>query len=76
MNLLCRATASNLFSAAVTLVIEAQFSDDNDIASTYIKSLKPSMAFFRRIGDQNAVAARAIEVLTRYIDELGFARYL
>lgn len=34
------------------------------------------MAFFIRIQDQNAVAARAVEVLTRYIDELGFAQYL
>lgn len=71
-----RATASNLFSAAATLVIEAQFSNDTDIAATYIQNIKPSMAFFTRIQDQNAVAARAVEVLTRYIDELGFAQYL
>ncbi|GAM39697.1 hypothetical protein TCE0_034r11453 [Talaromyces pinophilus] len=70
------ATASNLFSAAATLVIEAQFSNDTEIAATYIQNIKPSMAFFRRIQDQNAVAARAMDVLTKYIDELGFAQYL
>lgn len=48
---LYRPTASNLFSAAVTLVVEAQFSDES-VATAYIKNLKPRMAFFRRIQDQ------------------------
>ena len=58
------------------LVIEPQFSNDTEIAATYIQNIKPSMAFFKRIQDQNAVAARAVEVLTRNYDELGFAQYL
>ena len=56
------AVASNLCSAAITLAIEARFSND-ETAAAYISQVRRCIAFFSAIRERNVVAARAIEVL-------------
>lgn len=56
------AIASNLFSAAITLAVEAKFSD-SETAAAYTHDVKRCITFLSAIRDRNVVAARAIEVL-------------
>jgi len=56
------AIASTLFSAAVTLAVEARFSD-GETAASYVADVRRCVAFLSTIRDRNVVAARAVEVL-------------
>lgn len=56
------AIASNLFSAAITLAVEARFSDC-ETANAYIEDVNRCITFLSAIEDRNVVAARAIKVL-------------
>ncbi|KKY21923.1 putative c6 zinc finger domain-containing protein [Phaeomoniella chlamydospora] len=62
------ATSSNLFSAAITLAVEARFSDEHT-AAAYSEDINRCIAFFTSIQDQNVLASRAIEVLRQYMTE-------
>ncbi|KAL1306882.1 hypothetical protein AAFC00_005529 [Neodothiora populina] len=56
------AIASNLFSAAITLVVEARFADPRASAG-YVDDVRRCVDFLSVTKDRNVVAARAVEVL-------------
>lgn len=55
--------ASSLFSAAITLAVEARFSDA-ETAADYSDDVRRCITFLSAIKDRNVVAARSIEVLS------------
>ncbi|EXJ94889.1 hypothetical protein A1O1_00007 [Capronia coronata CBS 617.96] len=62
------ATTANLFSAAITLAVEAQFCDEHT-AAAYFEDVERCIAFFADIKDQSVVAARAIATLQQYLSK-------